>query len=130
MDFDHIGIIVEDLEKGKEIISELFPIASFTDEIIDPNINVKIIFAIDTSNIRYELVAPLNEGSPVSGALKARKNIINHVAYRTQNFDNAVAAYSQHSMQLGAACPAVAFDNKRVVFFMTQLGAIVELIER
>jgi len=130
MDFDHIGIVVEDLDNGKELISELFPIASFSDEIIDNNINVKIIFATDTSNIRYELIAPLNENSPVSGALKARKNIINHVAYRTQDFDNTVSTYNKHSLQLGPPCPAVAFDNKRVVFFMTRLGAIVELIEQ
>lgn len=129
MKFDHIGIVVEDLENGQRQIGQILPIASFSEEITDPNINVKIVFATDTSSIRYELIAPLNEKSPLGAALKSRKNIINHVAYKTPRFAEAVASYQKLGLLLGAPCPAVAFGGKQVAFFMMPLGIIVELIE-
>ena len=85
---------------------------------------------IDKSNIRYELIAPLNEKSPLYSVLKTKKDVINHVAYKTDSFQESIGHYKNNGcFQLGSPVPAVAFNNKNVVFFLTKLGAIVELVE-
>ena len=128
--FDHIGMVVADLASGEEILRSLIPIKERSIEYLDELINVRIRFLIDSSNITYELISPLNTNSPLNSVLKSKKDVINHVAYRTKLFDEAIAYYSEFGcFQLGAPTPAVAFNNNRVVFFLTKLGAIIELIE-
>ena len=128
--FDHIGVVVADLMDGEEMLRILFPIVSRSTEYIDQLINVRIRFLKDSSNIRYELISPLNEKSPLNSVLKTKKDVINHVAYRTERFNKVVDYYNKIGcFQLGNPTPAVAFNNNRVVFFLTQLGAIIELIE-
>jgi len=61
MIFDHIGIFVRDLSVGRERLAATLPIAHFTDAIDDPTLCVRIQFGVDTSGIRYELVAPLSD---------------------------------------------------------------------
>lgn len=129
MQFDHIGIVVPDIALGKEQIANMFPIETFSDEIVDPVINVRIVFATDVSAVRYELIAPLNEKSPLTSVLKSKKNVLNHVAYKVSEFSDAVARYQQTGMMVSAPCPAVAFGGKQVAFFMMPIGIIVELIE-
>ena len=51
MIFDHIGIIVRELEFGKKIISDLLPISRFSSPIQDVNLGVSIQFCFDSSNI-------------------------------------------------------------------------------
>ena len=47
-------------------------------------------FLSDTSGIRYELVAPNGPGNPVDAVISERRNTLNHVAYRTKDFDAQV----------------------------------------
>jgi methylmalonyl-CoA/ethylmalonyl-CoA epimerase len=130
MRFDHIGLFVSDLSHGRERLASLLPVVRFTDEIDDPLLRVRIQFCIDASGIRYELVAPLGEKNPVSNVLASGKNILNHVAYRVQPFEAAMDSVRQQGgIPLGAPAPAVAFGGAKVVFFLTSLRFILELIE-
>ena len=67
MNFHHIGIFVENLEDGQEILSKLIPIKEITTSVDDNILKVRVQFCIDTSNIRYELVSPFGEKNPVVG---------------------------------------------------------------
>ena len=128
--FDHIGVVVSDLAAGEEYLRSIFPIKDCSPVYNDEIINVSIKFLIDKSNIRYELIAPLNEKSPLHSVLKTKKDVINHVAYKTCGFQESIEYYKNNGcFQLGDPVPAVAFDNKKVVFFLTKIGAIVELVE-
>ena len=80
MIFDHIGIFVDDLARGRRILSTLLPVTAFTDPVDDPGLRVRVQFGTDASGVRYELVAPFGDGDPVSGVLKSGKNVLNHVA--------------------------------------------------
>lgn len=130
MIFDHIGLFVPDLETGRQHLTALLPIAQLTDPIDDPVIKVKIQFCTDTSGIRYELVAPLGEGNPVSGVLESGKGILNHVAYKVADIKaETLRLRRSGAMPLGPAKPAVAFNGQLVMFFLTPLKFIIELIE-
>jgi len=130
MIFDHIGIFVKDLEKGRELLTSLLPINEFTGPIEDPGLHVIVQFCTDASGVRYELVAPFGENNPVAGVLKSGRNILNHVAYRVRHLEmECVRLREMGCVPLGKPAPAVAFGGKRVVFYLTPLTFIIELIE-
>lgn len=130
MIFDHVGLFVADLEIGKQKLSSMLPIASISDPIDDAGMKVRVQFCTDTSGIRYELVAPFGEGNPVSGVLEHGKAVLNHVAYRVSDLKSeAVRLRSEGAIPLGYARPAVAFGGRMVMFFLTPLRFIIELIE-
>jgi methylmalonyl-CoA/ethylmalonyl-CoA epimerase len=130
MIFDHIGVFVRDIDDGKSKLDALLPIERWSETFDDPLIKVRVAFGTDSSGIRYELVAPFGEPNPVSGALAAGRDILNHVAYRVADLDAAIPLLrAARAMPLGPPQPAVAFGGARVMFFLTPLKLIVELIE-
>jgi len=130
MKFDHIGIFVHEIAAGDAELSAILPIVRRSEIFTDPVIKVKVQFLFDESGICYELVAPFGEGNPVDGVLKTRRNVLNHVAYRTPDLVSAVAELrSKGGYALNEPTPAVAFGGRQVVFLMTPLNFIIELIE-
>lgn len=130
MKFDHIGVFVNAIASGDEELSAIIPIARRSEIFTDPVIKVKVQFLYDESGVCYELVAPFGEGNPVDGILKSKRNILNHVAYRTADLDAAITAMrAQGGFPLNEPTPAVAFGGKRVVFLMTSMSFVIELIE-
>ncbi|MDR3439929.1 VOC family protein [Telmatospirillum sp.] len=130
MEFDHIGIFVDDIERGQNTIGSFLPIVRHTEIFEDHLLRVKVQFLYDASGVCYELVAPFGEKNPVDVVLKTRKNVLNHVAYRAHDFDGTSTRLTeQGALPLGTARPAVAFGGRRVIFFFTPLNFIIELIE-
>ena len=91
---------------------------------------VKIQFLYDKKNIRYELISGLGKNNPVDNTLNKNVNIINHIAYRTNKFEKIIKSMNaQGNLQISQPKNAKALRNKKVVFFLTKLGFIIELIE-
>lgn len=130
MQFHHIGIVVKNLEYGKTEIIKFVDISSISDEVVDQKIGVKILFITDNKNILYELIEPFGNHSPVDGVLSRKKDYLNHIAYTTAFFDEDVIRLRKDGMvPLGPPKTAKAFNGSRVIFFLTPLGFIIELIE-
>jgi methylmalonyl-CoA/ethylmalonyl-CoA epimerase len=126
MEFEHLGVFVKTLEQGHDMLQAILPIATIS----DPLLRVAVQFLSDTSGIRYELVASNGPGNPVDAVISERRNTLNHVAYRTKDFDAQVGRLREaRCMPLGEPRPAAAFGGVRVLFFLTPLSMIVELIE-
>lgn len=131
MEFHHIGIFVKSLEFGTLEISKFINIASKSEMFEDEIIGVKILFLKDYNNITYELVAPYGNNSPVTGVLARGRDFLNHIAYATNEFDKDIKKLRSEGMvPLGLSKNAKAFDGARVIFFLTTLGFIIELIEK
>jgi len=130
MKFHHIGIFVSDIATGEKALRKIFPISSESVCYEDYGIGVYVKFLIDSSGIRYEIVAPLAKENPVSGLLKSKKNLLNHVAYEVDNFHETIQSMiNMGSLLLSPVIPAVAFDGANVAFLYSPLGFVVELIE-
>ena len=57
--------------------------------------------------------------------------MLHHIAYTVDDFDIKYSELrSLKFMPLGQVMPAVAFDGKRVAFFLTPIRTIIEIIER
>jgi len=130
LEFDHIGVFVPTLDVGREQVAALLPITHFTDPVDDELLRVSVQFGVDESGVRYELVAPFGSETPVDTVLKSGKNILNHVAYRVTDLDAQISRLrAEGAIPLSAPQPAVAFNSSRVIFFLTPLRFIIELIE-
>lgn len=128
--FHHIGLFVKDLDFGLEQLEKIIQVAGVSEVISDENLLVLIRFVTDNSGVRYELVAPFGDGNPVERALETNRNLLNHVAYVSDSFDNDGAELRRAgAIPLGLPKQAKAFDGRRVVFFLTKLGFIYELVE-
>jgi methylmalonyl-CoA/ethylmalonyl-CoA epimerase len=130
MRFDHIGLVVKRIERGRSTLSGILDIRDWTHELCDPVNGVRIQFGRDPSGICYELLEPLDEQSPVFPALNSGRAILNHVAYRV----SALTEAADHLKLKGCARtsdpkPALAYAGRRIQFFVTPLRFLIELIE-
>jgi len=131
MNFHHIGIVVTDLDEAVVSLKNTIDIVSTSETIEDPGILVYVQFLIDSNDICYELIAPMNESSPVAKAAHENRNNLHHLAYVTDNFDFEFSRLrGLGHIPLGKAQPAVAFQGKRVAFFLTDIHTIFELVEQ
>ena len=128
--FDHIGVVVKTMERGRAALSRSHGIQDWTAPLTDPLNGVHILFGRDPSGVVYELLAPIDASSPVQPALVARKNLLNHIAYRVVDLAQA------RERMLAAGCaptadpkPALAFGGGLIQFFVTPLNIVIELIE-
>ena len=127
--FDHIGIVVADLDAASEQIRRLLPIDGSTRRFDDEGLGVSVQFFRDRSGLVFELIAPLGERSPVANTL-AQQHRLNQIAYRCVDLETEVKVLRRAgAMPLGRPAPAIAFGGARVSFLWSPLGHVIELIE-
>ena len=130
MKFNHIGIVVKDLNCGLNFFKSFLELKDVGEVIIDKVLGVKIQFLKDWENISYELISPLNKSSPVANSLNEKKNLINHIAYSSKYFEKDLNLLrTKNFIILGEPKKALAFNNARVAFFLSNICFIIELIE-
>ena len=130
MKFDHIGVVVPSLARGREHLNGIFGIQRWTIEFADEINGVYVQFGLDSSELCYEIVAPLGENSPVQRTLAVRDRILNHVAYLVPDLDqSAIQLRANRCLPAGSPNPAIAYGGSRIQFFISPLKFIVELIE-
>jgi methylmalonyl-CoA/ethylmalonyl-CoA epimerase len=128
--FDHIGVVVRTLDKGRLCLSQTLGIVHWTVPLVDTVNGVHLMFGRDPCGVVYELLAPLDPSSPVQAALQARKNLLNHTAYLVPDL-----AQAAQRMRAAGCAPtaepkaAIAYGNRPIQFFVTPLNTIIELIE-
>ena len=102
--FDHVGIVVADIEAGGAILTGVLGPLSWTQRFDDTRLGVAVRFARDRSGMVYELIAPLGDTSPIARTLKSRANLLNHMAYRTSSLDSGLKqARAMRATPVGAA---------------------------
>ena len=131
MRFDHLGIIVPNLQIGRNHFFKMYGINNWTDEFFDELNGVYVQFGQSKDKFCYELIAPINNKSPVYNVLSKKKNILNHIAYTVDAIDACFEELlSNQFVPLGEPNKAVAYSLQRVQFFYSKdFGYILELIE-
>ena len=131
MRFDHLGVVVPNLQIGRDHFFKMYGINNWTDEFFDELNGVYVQFGQSKDKFCYELIAPINNKSPVYNVLSKKKNILNHIAYIV----DAIAVCSEELLSnkfvpLGKSNKAVAYSLQRVQFFYSkEFSYILELIE-
>jgi methylmalonyl-CoA/ethylmalonyl-CoA epimerase len=132
LELDHLGLIVPDIATGRTFLETALGITHWTPIIEDPTLGVLVQFGSTPSRqLTYELIAPLGPASPVANALRSGKHILNHLAYLTPNLE----ASGLHLREAGChptgdPQPALAYEGRRIQFWMSPLRFVIELIEK
>ncbi len=128
--FDHVGLVVKSLAKGRKGLSQALRIGNWTAPITDNVNGVHLQFGRDCAGIVYELLEPIDHTSPVFTALSSGKAILNHVAYLVADLDKEASHLRTSGCgPAGPPNPAIAYNGARIQFFVTPVRFIIELIE-
>lgn len=130
MKIHHICLVVQDIIQSCEHYKKIFGLKESSKLIIDPTQKVKIVFLKNPNeNIEYELVEPLDKSSPVYRTA-TKKNSLNHICYEVESIEDAIKQFQDDgNILISGPVYAVAFDNRKIVFFYTREHMIVELLE-
>ena len=127
--FHHIGYAVKDIEKTAKYYT-----ASgwqFGEVYTDTIQNTYIAFLTREGFPMIELVAPIDETSPICNTLKKVGNATYHVCYSVPDLNTAVVELrAQRFMPLFKPVEAVAIDNKKICYLMHPDVGLIELVEQ
>jgi methylmalonyl-CoA/ethylmalonyl-CoA epimerase len=131
MKFDHIGLVVKNIEESISLFSSDLPGFSSSKVYIDKNIDVRIQFIEYQNSNKIELIQPLSQHSPIRSFLdKKNSSNIHHLAYSCKNIELTCNQFRDKGYGfLTKFYQAEAFNGARVIFLLSPLDFIVELIE-
>jgi len=132
LELDHIGLIVPDIATGRNFLAAALGVTRWTPVVDDPVLQVSVQFGATPGHpLTYELVAPLGEDAPIANALRTGKHILNHLAYLTPNLEVSGERLRQAGCwPAGEPKPALAYEGRRIQFWMSPLRFVIELIEK
>lgn len=127
--FHHIGYAVKDIERtAKYYTATGWQLGKVYTDTIQ---NTYIAFLTREGFPMIELVAPIDETSPICNTLKKVGNATYHVCYSVPDLNTAVVELrAQRFMPLFKPVEAVALDNKKICYLMHPDVGLVELVEQ
>lgn len=126
--FHHIGIATRSINATAAYYTQ----AGYakTDNTIDPRQNVEICFLEKDGMPLVELLAPVDDQSPVNRTLASVGVAPYHCCYAVDNIDDAARELRQMRFALVARpTEAVALGGRRVCFLYNKDVGLVELLE-
>lgn len=126
--FHHIGVAVKDVEATAPIYEQGGYKRSAS--IFDPIQNVNICWLTKEGMPTVELLAPVDETSPVNKTLEKNGVTPYHTCYVVENIEEAVAQLrKQKYVMVSKPAEAVAFCGSRVCFLFNKNVGLIELVE-
>ncbi len=130
MKIDHIGYAVRNMDKALDSFQQLGFV--FEPIIDDIDRNVRICFG-EKDGYKIELICPLDgkKSSPVDQYLANALGTPYHICYLTDHLDKEIERFKKQGFKvIISPSPAIAFQNRRVVFMMSLGFGLMELVEK
>lgn len=126
--FHHVGLAVKDIGVTAAIYENGGYKASSI--IYDPVQNVDICWLKKEGNPIIELLAPVNESSPVNKILEKNGVSPYHICYIVKEIQEAISELrKQKYVMVSKPAEAVAFKGSRVAFLFNKNIGLIELVE-
>ena len=127
--FHHIGYAVNSIETTAEYYVHASWLLSNIQ--IDEAQNARIAFLSKPDMPLIELIAPVDENSPVIKTLEKVGVSTYHVCYEVDNIDMAVYDLrKQKYIPLFNPVKAIALDNKKICYLYNKNVGLIEVVER
>lgn len=127
MDFHHIGVACNDIDATAAKYEEIGYLRG--EVVIDPLQNIKICFLHHDTMPSVELLAPVNENSPVVQILQKNGTTPYHICYSVDNIETGVKELRKlRYMVVSKPKTACAIDNKKVAFLFHKDMGLIELV--
>jgi methylmalonyl-CoA/ethylmalonyl-CoA epimerase len=131
MKIHHYGIVTRNLEEEVKNFLVNIPTATVSETIVDPLQKCKIIFLTFEGGM-LEFITPNALDSPVSNILLRGQAFHHHICIETNNFEDTIDDWQtgdERWLMVSSPKPAVAFNGRKVAFFVNATGLLVELLE-
>jgi methylmalonyl-CoA/ethylmalonyl-CoA epimerase len=132
MKLHHVGIVVEDIEKGIQRYKAMFGFVPVTEVVNDPvqKVSVVLLSGPDKGSVPLELIAPLTNDSPVSKILQGNMHLY-HLCFLVNDIEEALKKFrSNGAIIISGPVPADLFKGKRIAFVYSPDKYVVELLEK
>lgn len=128
LNIHHIGYLVKKISAAQTRFQEL-GFRTEQDTIYDSCRKVHICF-MEKDGYRIELVSPAAPDSVAAGLMKKYKNCPYHICYETPNLEKELSFLTQNGYTaIDTPTPAPAMEDRRVVFLMSPVVGMIELLE-
>ena len=126
--FHHIGVAVHDIEATASFYRQGgYHISA---SVFDPIQDVTICWLTREGYPTVELLAPVDEKSPVNAILEKNGVIPYHTCYIVNNIEEAALKLrKQHYVMVSKPAKAVGFLGSKVAFFFNKAVGLIELVE-
>ena len=128
MRLHHVGIVTKKLSECVKLYQALG--YSENKRVYDPLQKASIALMVRAGELMIELIAPEHEESPAHKWLERIKAGTYHICYEVPSLSESVDFLRERGFRIITdPAPAVAFDNRRIVFLWSTLTGLVELVE-
>lgn len=126
---DHIGIAVDDLERGIALYREGLGLSLHSRERLEASGLEVAVFEVGNSHL--ELLASRRPGTPIEKFVERRGSGIHHVALEVDDIEAALAACRARGLQPVDDVPRPGAGGTRTAFLHPKsvLGVLIELVE-
>lgn len=123
----HVGIAVADLETALAFYRDVLGIEPHPPEVVDG----ATILALPFGDSEIELLAPVEQESPVGKFLARRGPGIHHICYRVPDLDAAIRACRKAGYRLVDEVPRSGAGGRRIAFVhpKSTAGILLELTD-
>jgi methylmalonyl-CoA/ethylmalonyl-CoA epimerase len=127
---DHIGIAVKSIEQAGRFYTDILGLSiQGIETVADQKVNVAFLPITDSE---VELLESTEPDGPVARYIESRGEGIQHIAYRVENIDEALAELKEKGIRLIDQEPRNGAGGARIAFIHPKEtnGVLVELCER
>jgi methylmalonyl-CoA/ethylmalonyl-CoA epimerase len=127
---DHLGIAVNSIDEGKKFWSDIMGLAFEGAETVAEQKVTTAFFPVSESEV--ELLESTAPDGPVAKYIEKRGAGIQHVAFRVENIDAALAELKEKGVKLIDQEPRIGAGGAKIAFLHPKAtgGVLVELCER
>jgi methylmalonyl-CoA epimerase len=98
--FDHLGIVVKDLDKAVSLYQDILGLKLWRQGIIEDKENGVRLTSLPTGGTFVELMQPLREDNRMGRFLKERGEGLFHLCFFCDDFDNEVKALKEKGYEV------------------------------
>jgi methylmalonyl-CoA/ethylmalonyl-CoA epimerase len=131
MEFHHIGVAVNNLDKSIEIYTDLGYTVKNGLTYFDPIQNVNICFMFKENHPLIELISPHNDESPIIRILNVNGPTPYHTCYEVDSIEDQIIKLKKNGfIQISKIQSAIAFDGRKICFLINREIGLLELLQK
>lgn len=127
---DHLGIAVNSIDSGRKFWEDILGLHFEGAETVDAQKVTTAFFPVGQSEV--ELLESTSPEGPVAKFIEKRGEGIQHVAFRVENIEEALAELKEKGVALIDQTPRIGAGGAKIAFLHPKAtaGVLVELCER
>jgi methylmalonyl-CoA/ethylmalonyl-CoA epimerase len=127
---DHLGIAVNSIEDGRNFWTDVLGLAFAGKETVETQKVTTAFFPVGESEV--ELLESTSPDGPVAKYIEKKGEGIQHIAFRVENIEEALAELKAKGIRLIDETPRIGAGGAKIAFLHPKAtaGVLVELCQR